>query len=169
MDDNSRIALYRQTLQTAVDEWISLQREERRITVRKNHLRQTFQALYPIAYPDDVTNPDLTNMSLANAIRLVVGSIDRPISAVEMRGKLMDLGFDLSKYDNPLANIHTAMNRMVEAEELVWANEEENKALPGTELKTVPTPLPAKTDDQLRNDVLEILSSIGVNANEGKK
>jgi hypothetical protein len=158
--------IYRNALQIAVDQWLELQLQERRITVQKNQLRQTFLALFPLAYPNSA-EPDISSMSLANAIRIVLGGTDRPITAIEMRGKLTDLGFDLSKYDNPLANIHTAMNRMAEAEEMVWVDIDEKKGMPGPELKQVQAPLPAPTGDQLQNNLMEILSSL--NPTEEKK
>ena len=161
--------IYRNALQTAVDQWVDLQLQERRITVQKNQLRQTFLALFPLAYPNSEL-PDISSMSLANAIRMVIGGADRPITAIEMRGKLTDLGFDLTKYDNPLANIHTAMNRMVESDEMQWADIDEKKAMPGPQLKHVQAPLPEPTDDQLKNEVMEIMNSLSsLNPVEEKK
>jgi hypothetical protein len=169
-NDNEMVSLpeeiYRNALQTAVDQWMDLQNQERRITIQKNQLRQTFLALFPLAYPNNEL-PDISSMSLANAIRMVIGGADRPITAIEMRGKLTDLGFDLTKYDNPLANIHTAMNRMVESDEMQWTDIDEKKAMPGPELKHVQTPLPAPTDDVLKNTLMEIMSSL--NPTEEKK
>jgi hypothetical protein len=169
-NDNEMVSLpeeiYRNALQTAVDQWMDLQNQERRITIQKNQLRQTFLALFPLAYPNNEL-PDISSMSLANAIRMVIGGADRPITAIEMRGKLTDLGFDLTKYDNPLANIHTAMNRMVESDEMQWTDIDEKKAMPGPELKHVQAPLPAPTDDALKNTLMEIMSSL--NPTEEKK
>ncbi len=99
---------------------------------------------------------------------MVIGGADRPITAIEMRGKLTDLGFDLSKYDNPLANIHTAMNRMVEAEEMQWVDVDEKKAVPGPQLKQVPPPLPSNADDPLKNSVLSFLNSMNTTIEEKK-
>ncbi len=170
MSDDNQVSqseeIYRNALQTAMTQWLELQTQERRIAVQKNQLRQTFLALFPLAYPDDST-PDISSMSLANAVRLVIGGTDRPITAIEMRGKLTDLGFDLSKYDNPLANIHTAMNRMVESDEMVWSDIDEKKAMPGPQLKHVQTPLPAPTDDPLKNELMEIMNSMNP-TEEGK-
>jgi hypothetical protein len=172
-NDNEMVSLpediYRNALQTAVDQWVDLQVQERRITIQKNQLRQTFLALFPLAYPNSEL-PDVSSMSLANAIRMVIGGADRPMTAIEMRGKLTDLGFDLTKYDNPLANIHTAMNRMVESDEMQWVDIDEKKAMPGPELKHVQPPLPAPTDDQLKNQIMELMSSMSsLNPTEEKK
>ena len=172
-NDNEALSLpeeiYRNALQTAVDQWVDLQNQERRIVVQKNQLRQTFLALFPLAYPNS-EQPDISSMSLANAIRVVLGGSDRPITAIEMRGKLVDLGFDLTKYDNPLANIHTAMNRMADSDEMRWVDIDEKKGIPGPELKQVQAPLPAPTDDQLKNELMEIMSSLrALNPTEEKK
>jgi hypothetical protein len=164
-ETSSEITVYRDALQTAYDEWLQIQQVERRYAMRKNQLRQTFLALLPLAYPVN-TDPDVSTMSLSNAIRMVVGGNERPITAIEMRGRLTDLGFDLSKYENPLANIHTAMNRMVESEEFAWADMDEKKVIAGPELKSVPTPPPA-SQDFLQNSIMSLLSAM--NPTEEKK
>ena len=77
-------------------------------------------------------------MTLANAIRLMVQSCnERAITVKELRGKLQDIGYDLSKYKNPLASIHTAANRMVESNELAWFDDDGNKLTSGPEMKPV--------------------------------
>jgi hypothetical protein len=151
--------IYQSALHTAYRKWMELQDIERRIIIEKKQLRQTFLALWPLAYPDQETT-DVNSMSLANAIRLIVGGLDRPVTPTEMRGKLTDLGFDLSKYENPMANIHTTMNRMVDSEEMQWLDIETNKkAIPGPELKSVQPPLPPRTDDPVKNGILVIMNS----------
>lgn len=71
----------------------------------------------------------------------------RPLNAYDLKTKLTDLGFDLTKYENPLANIHTAMTRMAENDKMTWVpnDEGEKRVLPGPELKPVPQPEPQKT------------------------
>jgi hypothetical protein len=132
---------FEQALFAAFDRLQQLKEQERSIAVEKSQLNKTIEALFPLVFPDQI---DINSLSLPNAIRMVVsGAGGRPISPAEMKGKLEDLGYDISKYDNPLANIHTAMNRMVEAEEMVWADiNGKKKALPGPELKPVPQPQP---------------------------
>ena len=156
--------VYKAALDKAFDEWTNLQNQEREITVRKNQLRQTFLALYPLVYPEP-GGADISSMTLANAIRTVIGGSHRPITAIEMRGRLTDLGYDLAKYENPMASIHTAMNRMVESEEMIYVEEDNKKKFsPGPELKPVPTAEPTQSNDQLRNSILALL-----NAGEEKK
>jgi hypothetical protein len=101
-------------------------------------LKQTVDALWPLAFPDADASPDINSMSLADAIRLMVKSCsERYITVKEIRGKLQDIGFDLSKYSNPLASIHTAASRMVASEELNWVDDDGKKLTAGKELKPV--------------------------------
>ncbi|SRR5216684_4168947 len=132
---------FEEALFVAFNQIQELKQQEREIAVRKAQLQQTVTALYPLVFPDTV---DINSLSLPNAIRLIIsGAGGRPISAIEMRGRLDELGYDTSKYENPLANITTAMNRMVEADEMVWADiDGKKKALPGPDLKAVPQPQP---------------------------
>ena len=120
--------------------WVDLQEaqeQERQLTLKKAQLKQTIDAIFPLAFPDFKTEVDITSMTLADTIRLVVKSCGRPVSVKEMRGKLQDLGFDLSKYSNVLASIHTAIARMVDSEELIWTDEDGKKISAGPELKPV--------------------------------
>jgi len=122
----------------ALKELQELEEEEKRIAIRKAQLRDTLQALGPL-FLADFTN--IESLTLANAIRLVIRGAGRPMSVLEVRSKLTDLRYDLSKYENPLASIHTAMNRMKEAEELRLVESETDKKKmfePGPELKPVP-------------------------------
>jgi hypothetical protein len=128
-------ALYTDALFAAYRELTELGEQERAITVRKAQLRETVNALYPLVFPDAV---DINSLSLPDAMRLVFRSAGRPLNAHGFRIKLEDMGFDLSKFSNPLANILTAMNRMVEAEEMTWVEGEKKTVIPGPELKQVP-------------------------------
>jgi hypothetical protein len=132
MSDNP----YEVALNAAFDELQKLKEQEREIAIRKAKLRETMNALSPLVFPNKV---DINSMSLPNAMRLILGSAGRPLNAAEFLSKLEDIGFDVAKFDNPLANIHTAMNRMVESDELQWVQVEgKKKAIPGPELKPVP-------------------------------
>jgi len=137
-DDNPYVV----AIMKAHEELQDLRKREHDLTVRKAQLKQTMDALWPLAFPGFDPTPDITSMTLADAIRLVVKSYGRPITVKETRSKLEDLGVDLSKYENPLASIHTAVARMVESEELVWIDDEgkKKKLSPGPELKSVATP-----------------------------
>ena len=161
MDTKDNIAVYRDALDRAYDEWRGLQEQEKQITIRKAQLKRTFQALCPLAFPEDQIAWDVNVLSLANAIRLVIQSSDRPITAIEMRGRLTDLGVDLSKYENPMASIHTAVNRMVDSEEMDYIQEDDKKKFTaGPELKPVPPPGPPPSDDPTQNAILNLLAGM---------
>jgi hypothetical protein len=136
MDDNSS---FMTAILDAHRELESLKIKEREIFIRKAQLQKTIYALFPLAFPDSQPT-DVNSLTLPDAIRLVFGSSGRHLSAMGMRTKLEDIGYDLSKFDNPLANIHTAMNRMLESGELTKMSADEGKKTfaPGPELKEVP-------------------------------
>jgi hypothetical protein len=132
----------------AWEELSQLQEQERQLTLKKARLKGSIDALFPLAFPHFQPSLDLRTMSLANAIRLVVkSSNDRAITVKEIRGRLFDIGFDLSRYENPLASIHTASRRMVESEELVWVDDDGKKLQAGPEMKPITDSGP--TEEQL--------------------
>jgi hypothetical protein len=128
---------YQQALWKAFEDLKQVQRQQHELTLKTSQLKKTIDALFPIVYP--IAPEDINSMSLANAIRLIIASTDSGVSAKEIRNRLRDLGYDLTKYNNPLASIMTAANRMVEAEELILSDDEDEKKLSaGPELKPVP-------------------------------
>jgi len=136
MSDNP----YEAALNAAFEELQKLQTQEREIAVRKAKLRETMDALLPLVFPDTI---DINSLSLPNAMRLILRSSGRALNAADFLTKLTDIGFDVQKFDNPLANIHTAMTRMVESDEMVWVEiEGKKKAIPGPDLKSVPQEFP---------------------------
>src|SRR5260370_12343985 len=136
---------YWAALSAALEEFKKLQEQERETAFRKAKLKATINALHPLVFPDSPM--EINTLSLPNAIRLAIRGATRPLSTYELKAKLEDLGFDFSKYENPLANLHTAVNRMVESEEMIWVHSEEQqkKDLPGPELNSVPQTEPPKT------------------------
>jgi hypothetical protein len=132
---------YRTALFTAWNALSELQEEEKRLIVKKARLKTTCDALWPLAFPDD-DYPDINSMTLADAIRLMIQCYctpERSLTVKEVRAKLQDIGYDLSKYKNALASIHTAANRMVESGEIIWVDDEGNKLKAGPEMKPVLT------------------------------
>ena len=122
----------------AFQELESIKQQQEQLVFRKMRLKSTIDALWPIVYPAD-GDSSVASMSLADAIRTVIRSSDRAMTPKEIRYKLGEIGFDLSKYTNALASIWTAAKRMVDAEELVFVpDEDEKKLAAGPELKTVP-------------------------------
>jgi hypothetical protein len=135
---------YQDALWKAYEEIQDIKRQEADLAIRKNKLRKTVDALYPIVYPS--TAEDINSLSLADAIRMIVKNCDKPVAAKEVRNRLFDLGYDLSKYSNPLASIWTAAKRMIDSEELALTDDEDEKKLsPGPELKPIPESTNAET------------------------
>jgi len=135
---------YEGALWKAFEELQEIKKQEAELAIRKSKLRKTVDALYPIVYP--AAAEDIQSLSLANAIRMVVKNADGALPAKEIRNRLRDLGYDLSKYSNPLASIWTAAKRMIDAEELeLTEDEDEKKLAAGPELKTVPESTDAET------------------------
>ena len=120
---------------SAYNELQLVKKQERDLTIRRAQLTKTLNALYPLVFGDV---PDMDALSLPNAIRLIISGADRPLSAQDMKTKLEDSGFDLSKYPNPIANILTAMKRMAESEELVYIDGDKKRVAAGPELKPAP-------------------------------
>ncbi len=139
MSDNP----YETALNAAYEELEKLKAQELEIALRKAKLRETMEALLPLVFPDTV---DVNSLSLPNAMRLILRSSGRALNAADFLTKLTDIGFDVKKFDSPLANIHTAMTRMVESDEMVWVEiNGKKKAIPGPELKPMPQEVPQAT------------------------
>jgi hypothetical protein len=135
---------YAEALWKAYEELQTIKCQEADLALRKSKLRKTVDALYPIVYPG--APEDINSLSLADAIRLIIKNCDKPVSAKEVRNRLYDLGYDLSKYNNPLASVWTASKRMIDAEELeLTEDEDEKKLTPGPTLKTIPDSTDAET------------------------
>jgi hypothetical protein len=130
-------AVYWKAFLQAYQELESLKKQEKEIAVRKAQLHESIKALARLVSDTPV---DINSLTLADAIRLVVRSSQRPLGVPDVRTKLVDLGYDIDKYENVLASIHTAMERMVDTHELVHIQEESKKKRfeAGPELKPVP-------------------------------
>jgi hypothetical protein len=128
---------YQTALFAAWEELEKLKEQERQITLRKAQVQQTVSALWLLVFPE---NEDINNLSLPNAIRMIMRGTQRALKAIEVKSKLEDMGFDMSKFENPMANVSTALRRMVDAEELIYVEDEDQKkkVAPGPELKSVP-------------------------------
>src|SRR5258708_16801362 len=114
---------YSEALYRIWDELDKLQEEERQLTVRKAQLIQSFNALAPLAWPDEKVF-DINSLTLADAIRLVVGSTRGAMPAREIRNRLEELGFHVAaKFRNPMASVHTAINRMGDSGELKYVTD----------------------------------------------
>ncbi|OFV98492.1 MAG: hypothetical protein A3F68_07010 [Acidobacteria bacterium RIFCSPLOWO2_12_FULL_54_10] len=108
---------YQKALKSAEKELAEIEGIQQSLAMRKLQLRQTVAALRAIK---SGAMPDISALSLSDAIRMVFNAAhdNEPFTAPEIRLKIEEFGFDTSKFKNPLASIHTAMERMVESDEI---------------------------------------------------
>ena len=104
---------YRRALETAIREYEALGQQRQDIDKRLAEVAQTISSLSRLCglVP---TVP----MGLTDACRLVVRGAGLPVTPTEVRDRLAAFGFDLSKYSNDLAAIHTILKRLNQAGEL---------------------------------------------------
>ena len=104
---------YRRALETAIREYEALGEQRQQIDRRLAEVAQTIGSLSRLCglVP---TVP----MGLTDACRLAIRGAGVPVMATEVRDRLQSFGFDLSKYSNDLAAIHTILKRLNEAGEL---------------------------------------------------
>lgn len=103
---------YKAALAAAIKEYEALGLERRRIDERLAQLSQTVGTLNQLlGYQSSVP------MGLTDAIRIVMrGGV--PMTPVEVRDRLKAIGFDVSKYSNDLAAVHTILKRLNDGGEL---------------------------------------------------
>ncbi len=107
VDDN-----YRQALEAASREYESLAAERARIDDRMAQLHETISSLMRLCGYEPAVPWGLTE-----ACRAVLLRAREPLTPVEVRERLRALGFDLARYANELAAIHTTLKRLAEAGE----------------------------------------------------
>ena len=133
---------YLEALTQARKQLAELEELEKNITFRKAQLRTTIEGLASLCSEA----PGIADLPLAEAIRVIFRSSDESYNATDLRDKLQDIGYDLARFKNPLASIHTAIKRMVEAEELSWVD---NKVLESGEKMKDPPSIPQGLADLL--------------------
>ncbi len=62
-------------------------------------------------------------LNLTRAVRLELAMANRPLTTIEMRDLLVRRRFSFASYSNPMAAIHSALNRMVAGGEVVVEQE----------------------------------------------
>lgn len=112
---------YRAALAAAIREYEDLGLERRRIDDRLAQLSQTIGTLNKLlGYEPTVP------IGLTDAIRLVMrGGV--PMTPIEVRDRLKSIGFDVSKYVNDLAAVHTILKRLNDSGELRFVSREAGK------------------------------------------
>jgi hypothetical protein len=103
---------YRRALDAAVREYETLGQERQDIDKRLSELAQTISTLSRLCGLTPTVPWGLTD-----ACRVVLRS-GLPMTPTDVRDRLLAIGFDLSKYSNELAGIHTVLKRLNESGEL---------------------------------------------------
>src|SRR5437870_2617774 len=104
---------YRRALDAATREYEALGAKRQAIDNRLAELAQTIGTLSKL-----LGLTPTVPLGLTDAIRLVVRGAGVPMTPIEVRARLRGIGFDVSKYVNDLAAVHTILKRLNESGEL---------------------------------------------------
>ncbi len=104
---------YRRALDAAVREYETLAARRAEIDERLARLTQTIGSLTRLCHLTPTVSFGLTD-----ACRLVLKAAGHPLTATEVRAQLDAMGFDLTRYSNELASIHTVLKRLNQAGEV---------------------------------------------------
>jgi hypothetical protein len=104
---------YRRALEAATREYEELGARRREIDQRLAELGQTIGTLMRL-----LGLTPTVPFGLTDAIRMVVRGAGVPMAPTEVRDRLRAIGFDVSKYTNDLAAVHTILKRLNQAGEL---------------------------------------------------
>jgi hypothetical protein len=98
---------YRRALEDAIREYEQLTRQRAELDQRIAQLVQTMGSLSRLCN----LTPTVA-LGLTDACRLVLRSAGHPLTAIEVRMQLEAMGWDTSRYANPLASIHIVLKRL---------------------------------------------------------
>ena len=113
---------YKLALDAAVREYEELGEKRRDIDKRLAQLAQTIGTLNRLCgYVPTVT------WGLTDAVRVVLRGAPHPMTPTEIRDRLEAIGFDLDRYTNSLAAIHTVLKRLNESKEILFVELESGK------------------------------------------
>ena len=104
---------YRRALDAAIREYEALGAKRRDIDQRLAELGQTIGTLTKL-----LGLAPTVPLGLTDAIRMVVRGAGVPMTPVDVRDRLRVIGFDVSRYTNELAAVHTILKRLNDAGEL---------------------------------------------------
>ena len=124
---------YRRALEAAVREYEALGEQRQQIDRRLAELAQTLSTLSRLCGIVPTVSVGLTD-----ACRLVLRGAGIPMTPTEVRERLTSFGFDLARYTNDLAAVHTTLKRLNDAGELRFM------ARPGTGEKAYVWDRPAR-------------------------
>jgi hypothetical protein len=105
-------AKYRSALEAAIREYERLTRKRAELDERIAQLVQSMGSLSRLCN----LTPTVA-LGLTDACRMVLKAAGHPMTASEVRQQLQAMGFDVSRYANPLASIHTVLKRLCRSRE----------------------------------------------------
>lgn len=109
---------YRQALDAAIREYEALGARRREIDERLAQLAQTIGSLNRLCgFVSSVP------WGLTDACRVILKNAGKPMTPTEVRDRLDSIGFDLSKYSNSLAAVHTVLKRLNAAKEVLFVEQ----------------------------------------------
>jgi len=104
---------YRRALDAACREWETLARQRVQIEDRLAQLTETIGTLTKLCGLRPTVSWGLTE-----ACRAILRNAAKPMTPIEVRNRLAAVGFDLARYSNDLASIHTVLKRLNKSGEL---------------------------------------------------
>jgi hypothetical protein len=104
---------YRRALQESIREYERLSAQRAAIDTR---IAQLVQAIGSLSRLCNLT--PTVGLGLTDACRMVLKAAGHPLTAAEVRIQLDAMGFDTSRYSNPLASIHIVLRRLSRAGEV---------------------------------------------------
>jgi hypothetical protein len=104
---------YRRALDAACREYEELAQQRGTIDARLSQLTQSIGTLLKLCGFEPTIPYGLTD-----ACRVILRNADVALSPTEVRDRLFAIGFDLSKYSNELAAIHTILRRLNDSGEV---------------------------------------------------
>jgi hypothetical protein len=141
---------YRRALEAATREFEELGAKRTEIDKRLAELAQTIGTLMRL-----LGLTPTVPLGLTDAVRLVVRGGGVPMTPVEVRDRLHGMGFDLSKYANDLAAVHTILKRLNESGELRFMPRTTGKHQYMLNRASTPVVLTADVIKHLRDNTLE--------------
>jgi len=113
---------YRQALDAAIREYEALGAQRRQIDARLEQLAQTIGTLNRLCgYVSTI------EWGLTDACRVVLKNAGGPMTPMDVRDRLQAIGFDLDKYTNSLAAVHTVLKRLNQSQEVLFVEQPSGK------------------------------------------